>query len=576
MINLKKILLLLSLFTLFVVVSCEKHYALIPGDKAKGFNGVNEDADDYTGGSMDTVFISFNGSSLTSTDIAKAAVSGTDVTIKRGGTYCISGTTSNGQIIVNSTEKADVRIILKRANITCYNSSPIYVKKAQKVIIVTLPGTKNYLTDGTVYIYDDIVNMEPDACIFSKSDLTFYGTGSLYVNGNFKDGITGRDGLIIKSGTINVTSSGTAIKGKDYLLVYDGDITLKSKGDGLKSTNSDDPGAGFVWIKGGNFSLTSATDAVSAYSDITIGYANMTIVTGGGSGMSSTPQGYRGEVSAKGFKAKSKIKVDDGNISINSADEGIVCDTAFVLKGGVLNISTMDNAVHSHDSLTVNGGYLNVMKAQNGFIGSHIKVTGGHLTLDVSNNAINGTRGYPTEYDDGSLVSFEGGTIILGSLTGDGLTSNGSATITGGTIVINGPFVAPDEIIHINGNFDINGGFLIASGPDPGNMTESTGSFSTQYSVLVEGTSTIFTSASFIHIQDASNTDLVTFKPGKNASFLVFSSPALTAGKTYNLYTGGTYSVSTNTAGYYYGGFYSGGTLKKTFTLSSKITSVSL
>jgi uncharacterized membrane protein len=106
-------------------------------------------------------------------------------------------------------------------------------------------------------------------------------------------------------------------------------------------------------------------------------------------------------------------------------------------------------------------------------------------------------------------------------------------------------------------------------------MIEGASNSSTQYSVVIKNSSSYFANTSLIHIQDAGNADLVTFKPVRNASYLVFSSPGLAGGATYSIYTGGTYSVSTNTGGYYSGGNYSGGTLKKSFTLSSKTSTVS-
>ncbi|OPZ97481.1 MAG: hypothetical protein BWY70_01490 [Bacteroidetes bacterium ADurb.Bin408] len=74
-------------------------------------------------------------------------------------------------------------------------------------------------------------------------------------------------------------------------------------------------------------------------------------------------------------------------------------------------------------------------------------------------------------------------------------------------------------------------------------------------------------------MQDASGNSLVTFKPARSYYSIVFSSPALTSGAQYKIYTGGT-CTGTLTNGLYTGGTYSGGTLKKTFTITSKVTNV--
>jgi hypothetical protein len=73
------------------------------------------------------------------------------------------------------------------------------------------------VADGASYVLEEGTD-EPNAAIFSKSDLTIFGAGSLNVDGNYNDGIASKDGLIIKSGTISVTSVDDGIRGKDYLI----------------------------------------------------------------------------------------------------------------------------------------------------------------------------------------------------------------------------------------------------------------------------------------------------------------------------------------------------------------------
>lgn len=83
-----------------------------------------------------------------------------------------------------------------------------------------------------------------------------------------------------------------------------------------------------------------------------------------------------------------------------------------------------------------------------------------------------------------------------------------------------------------------------------------------------------FTGGSVFIIQNASGTDLVTFKPTKSTYYILFFSPSLTSGASYSIYTGGSFSGGSNLNGLYTGGSYSGETLKKTFTLTSKGMSV--
>jgi len=104
-------------------------------------------------------------------------------------------------------------------------------------------------------------------------------------------------------------------------------------------------------------------------------------------------------------------------------------------------------------------------------------------------------------------------------------------------------------------------------------MTKAMSSVSTQVNLYISSSSLISLST-LLHIQDASGTDVLTFKP-KNGGFkFLFSSAVLTKGSSYSIYTGGSYSGGSSKNGLYTGGTYSktGATLKKTVTLSGSST----
>jgi hypothetical protein len=145
--------------------------------------------------------------------------------------------------------------------------------------------------------------------------------------------------------------------------------------------------------------------------------------------------------------------------------------------------------------------------------------------------------------------------------------------MTGGTVVAHGPTSQPEVGTDYNGTFNISGGLLLITGPNSGNMIRATSTTFAQYTIKVTISSQLNSSTLF-HIQDASGTSLVTYKPVRSVYYIVFSSPDLKTGTTYSIYTGGS-STGTYSNGLYIGGTYSGGTFKKSFTLTSKVTSVS-
>jgi hypothetical protein len=544
-----------------------------------------EDPTDYTWDTSTVVQITLDGTSIT-VDPSVANVSGSKVTITDVGTYSIQGTLTDGQVIVDSKDEGNIRLILNGANITCSNSAPIYILDAKKIIINLADGTQNYLTDGTTYVTEE---GEPNAALFSNAYLSIFGNGSLTVTAKYNDGISTDDGLIIKSGNISVSATDDGIRGKDYLIINSGYFTINAKGDGMKSDNEDDNTLGYILIDSATANITSSADGITAKTNLTIkdgsytiktgGGAPTTISTGGGGGGMKPPGGgtsggYTGTVSAKALKALSIMIIEKGTFNISSADDAIHSNDAITIDGGTFSIATGDDVIHADASITINGGDLDISKSYEGIESASITFNDGNLILTATDDGFNATKGSATESNDGSSACINGGYVVVNCSSGDGLDSNGNFTIQAGTVIVHGPQSQPEVGFDINGTFDISGGFFIATGPNSGNMIEVPSSSSSQYSVKVTIQSNL-SSTTLFHIQDASGNELVTYKPVRNVYYVVFSSENLVNGSSYSIYTGGS-STGIYSNGLYTGGTYTGGTLKKTFTISGKTTSVSI
>ena len=160
--------------------------------------------------------------------------------LSQPGTYRISGTIADGDVVVDAGDSAVVQLILDNADITNTDGAAIAVTSAETAIVILADGSTNTLTDGAVYVLAEGED-EPNAALYSKSDLTITGEGSLVVSGNYNDGIASKDGLVIESGDITVVAVDDAIRGKDYVVVNGGNIDLTAGGDGIKSDNDEDP-----------------------------------------------------------------------------------------------------------------------------------------------------------------------------------------------------------------------------------------------------------------------------------------------------------------------------------------------
>jgi hypothetical protein len=568
----KKESLALIILALIILVSCQKI-------AYKDDSGIQDDPVDYIWDTSTVVQVTLSSTSIT-VDPAVATINGSKLTITEAGTYNITGSLTDGQIIVNSQQESSVRLILNGVNINCSNNAPLFIKDSKKTIINLASGTSNYLTDGATYSTTD----EPKAALFSNSDLTIFGSGSLTVTGKYKDGISTDDGLLIKSGTISVTSADDGIRGKDCVIIKSGRITVVSKGDGIKSSNTEDPLLGFISIDSALVNITATTgDGINAKTNLTIADGSFTITCGGGAGAIATGNpgpggnsatGYTGTISEKGMKATNNIVITKGTFIINSADDAIHSKAgSATINGGTFTLSTEDDGIHAPSAITINGGNINITKCYEGIESSLITVNSGDITIASVDDAINATMGSATEANDGSWFYFNAGNLTVSASSGDGIDSNGSVAIKSGTVIVQGPPSQPEVGFDINGSFNVSGGLVIGSGPNSGNMIEGISTTSAQYGVKITISSTLSASTLF-HIQDASGNELVTFRPVRSCYYIVFSSPMIVNGSQYSIYTGGT-SSGTLTNGIYVGGTYSGGTLRKSFTISSKVTNVS-
>ncbi|MCB8981829.1 MAG: carbohydrate-binding domain-containing protein [Ardenticatenaceae bacterium] len=551
---------------------------------------VHEDETDYVWDSSNETEISLSGDAIGVTGQG-VTVNGSVATITAAGTYTLSGTLADGQIVVDTESEETVHLILNGVSINSSTSAAINIAKAEEVVIMLADGSENYLADATTYVFASADEDEPNAALFSKTDLTIFGNGTLTVQGNYNDGIASKDGLIIASGTITVTAVDDGIRGKDYLLVKDGTLTINAQGDGLKADNEEDTTLGYISIEAGSFNITAGGDAIQAATDVLISDGQFTIATGGGS------SSYFDDISsAKGIKAAVNLNIENGTFVINSADDAVHSNASMVINNGTFTVATGDDGFHADATLTINNGIINITGSYEGIESTVITINGGDIQVVSSDDGINvadgsgagnnfgggpggapggGPGGRPGRGQDTFATSsnyflyINGGTIFVNA-GGDGIDVNGSVVMTDGLVLVNGPTEQMNGALDYDGSFAISGGTFLAVGS--AGMAQAPGQNSSQNSVLINLNGTLPAGA-LIHIQTSSGEDVLTFAPTKQIQSISFSSAGLVTGQTYEIYYGGS-STGTATNGLYEGGTYSGGTLYTSITLSGTVTQV--
>lgn len=212
---------------------------------------------------LDTT-ITLNGDSATA-DGAGVDITEDTITITQKGTYELTGTLNDGQILVDVPEEDKVRLVLNNVDINCDDSAAIYVRSADKCVILLAEGSNNTITDGAFYQRTYADGEEPTACIYSKDDLTINGSGNLTVNGAYNNGIATSDDLHILNATLDVTALKNGLKGKDSVAIADATITIRANNDGIKSDQEGSTDKGFIYIKSGTISISAGDDALQCF-----------------------------------------------------------------------------------------------------------------------------------------------------------------------------------------------------------------------------------------------------------------------------------------------------------------------
>jgi hypothetical protein len=512
-------------------------------------------------------YIELSGSSA-SIKGSGVTVKGSTITITAGGVYAISGKLDNGQIIVDAADKGTVKLVLNGAQIKSADNAPIYVKNAGKTVISLQEGTQNTITDGQKYVLADAEADEPSAAIFSKSNLTINGTGNLTVSANYKDGIASKDDLKITAGNINITSVDDGLVGRDMLIVKEGNIKIEAGGDAMKSTNDAEAGKGYIALEGGAFDLKAGADGIQAETSSLITGGKFTITTGGGSAKAPVkanengPGGFMGKPgnnetkttteteteSAKAIKATSNITISGGTFNIDSADDAIHSNNSINIAGGGYSIMAGDDGIHADAAIEIKDGKINIAKSYEGIESALITFSGGETQVIASDDGINvgggadgsSVNGRPGQNNLSSAgnnkLNINGGYISVDS-TGDGLDSNGSIYMTGGTVVVSGPTSSGNGALDYDGEFVMSGGLLQSAGSS--GMAQAPSDKSTQNSIAMTFP-TVQKAGTVVSLKDSKGTVIATLEPKKDYQTVVISSSELKKDTEYTVYSGGT------------------------------------
>lgn len=429
----------------------------------------------------------------TTCDSDAVQISGNTVTIIDEGTYILSGTLTDGMVIVDAEDTDKVQLVLDGVDITSAESAAIYVREADKVFITTASDSQNTLTNGGTYTAIDDNNI--DAAIFSKSDLTLNGAGSLTITAKAGHGVVSKDDLVLTSRTYQIDAASHGLSGKDSVRIASGSYTIVSGKDGIHAENADDTSLGFVYLADGTFDITSDGDGISAGNWLQADGGVYTVKAGGGSEnvqksdgewqfgpgqqTESTDTTEEDTVSMKAIKAAGELILKGGKYSLDSADDTIHSNANITISDGEFTLASGDDGIHADSATTISGGTIDITESYEGIEG---------LSIDI----------------------------------------------TGGETYVSGPTNDGNSALDYNGTGTVTGGIFIAAGSS--GMAENFGDSSTQGVMMVTVNSQAAGSA--VSLSDRSGNELVSWTPEKEYTSVIISCPEITTGQEYTLTTG--------------------------------------
>ncbi len=242
----------------------------------------------------------------------------------------------------------------------------------------------------------------------TKPDGVIFSKSDLTLNGtasltitSTKNGVVGKDDLKITGGTYTISAKSKAIEANDSIRVADGTLNLTAGTDGLHTENDEDDSKGYVYIGGGTLNIQAQDD---------------------------------------GLHATTVVQVDDGSIRI-TASEGIE-GTYIQLNGGAVSVNASDDGINAAQK---SSSYR-----------ATVEINGGDITIAMGAGDTDGV-------DSNGDILINGGTVsVTGNSTFD---YDGTGTITGGTVIVNGQQVTtlPNQMMGGRGGFGGgwggNGGF---------------------------------------------------------------------------------------------------------------------
>ena len=388
---------------------------------------------------------------------------------------------------------------------------------------------------------------------FTASDLN----GSWSVSGATRITLTGDGG--------HVVGSGAYILNGDVHILYPGEYVLSGEltnGSVIIDADKEDK----IWLLLDGVSLHCEDSAAIVVEQakkvfLTLAVGTENVIS---SGASYSSQAVSAKIDGAVYSRDDLTINGGGSLTVTAPyKHGIVCNDDLVIAGGTIHITAKQDGVHANDSvkfanadLTINAGddgitvsndgetallyvesgRISIPSCYEGLEAIDITIAGGVIDIRPTDDGINANgRG------GNSVINITGGDITVINETGrdaDGLDSNGSLYVSGGSIFIsvNTSSCALDYGSENGGVCKISGGTVIAAGGSA--MAEGFDSSSEQGFIMYNTSANPAGTA--VSLKNSAGAVLVSQTIPCGFSSVVISTPELQMGEICTVSIGGT------------------------------------
>lgn len=475
-----------------------------------------------------------------------ASFSDQTLTITQGGTYVLTGSGKNIKLVVEAADTDQVHLVFQSLTLEG-EGTLLQVNKAQEVVISLVEGSQNALTESQAS--DD---EEVKATIHSQVPLTLNGTGNLTLTALTKNALEVEDDLKVLGGTYTVKAANHGFKAEGALDIEAATLTIEAGKDGLHAEHDETTERANISLNPTQLSIAATEDGVDAGNELTIKGGTITV--------SQSEEGLEARV----------IRQLGGDVTIKSSDDGVNASAGSSSKTtdtSATSKTTDASATSNTADTSSSAGQATADSATASTSASQATADPAATSqADQANKDKNATPPSPPagqappqggqppqngqgpggmppggqEESDPSLqIILEGGTLTIDA-EGDGIDSNGTVSISGGSLVVNGSVQGGNGPLDAAGDITITGGTVWALGTS--DMLQGFAQGSTQASITANIAGT---AGQTLIILDANGKEVTRQTASKDFQAVIMSSADLVDGQTYTIQVEGTIQTAT-------------------------------